>query len=348
MNGGDIFRKLCCFLMVCLVAFPMLAQSVKGRPFSVKAFLPNWEGGLATLKLDGITVQADTVRRNLFSYNGTTESFRFAVLEVRRSSKSIRLPFLLEPGTLRIRQEGPIDLAAFGSPLNDTINGITRLFDSLTRARQLSVQEAADFQGAQAATFIREHPASPVSVFLMLEYRLLNRSNDSLIRSLFEGLDPGLQQSYAGQQLQKRYGQRWQTATGQVAPLFRLADTARQPVPLYDTGRYTLIDFWASWCAPCRREHPSLKKIFEKFAPGGFQIVSVSLDGSRVQWLQAIRMDSLTWRQLNDPLAFNSPVARAYSVRLIPTNFLLDPTGRIIGHNLSPAVLERRLGQLLR
>jgi thiol-disulfide isomerase/thioredoxin len=338
-----VFQMLCAGLLsVFCVVGPVAGQTPK-MVYSLKAFLPGWSGGRALLKVEGRTIKSDTLQNDLFSVNDSVAGICSAVLEVYRKGKSLRCSFFLEPGTIRVRQEGPIDLVAFGTPVNDSMNRLVKTFDSLTRARQLSVKEAAAFQARQAIQFIQDHPASPISLQLLSEYRFLDRSNDSLVQALFHRLDPALQQAYAGKMLRQAHARRWNTAVGQPAPVVPLTDTAGGAVPLYVPGKILLIDFWASWCAPCRRGHPALIRVYNKYAGAGFAAVSVSLDGSRAQWLQAIRMDSLPWQQLADHRAFNSEVARVYSVNQIPTNFLLAADGTILARNLTPAELDRRL-----
>jgi len=113
-------------------------------------------------------------------------------------------------------------------------------------------------------------------------------------------------------------------------------------------GNYLLLDFWASWCGPCRRENPNLVKIYNKFKSKGFNIFSVSLDQKRENWTAAIAKDNLTWTHVSDLKFWDSAPAKLYAVRSIPSNFLIDPSGKIIALNLSGEELEKKLDEVFK
>jgi peroxiredoxin len=123
---------------------------------------------------------------------------------------------------------------------------------------------------------------------------------------------------------------------GEKAPDFTLNDMNGNPVSLSSkTGsKLLLLDFWAGWCAPCRKENPNLVKVYRRFKEQGFEILGVSLDRTREEWVKAVTADSLSWTQVSDLRYFNSKVAGLYSVTAIPANFLLDRNGIIIAKNM--------------
>lgn len=112
-------------------------------------------------------------------------------------------------------------------------------------------------------------------------------------------------------------------------------------------GKYVLLDFWASWCGPCRRENPNVVRMYDKYKDKGFEILGISLDQSRENWLKAIEADKLTWKHVSDLKGWSNEVGRLYEVTSIPKTFLLDPQGRIIARDLRGASLEQKLAELL-
>jgi thiol-disulfide isomerase/thioredoxin len=112
-------------------------------------------------------------------------------------------------------------------------------------------------------------------------------------------------------------------------------------------GKYILIDFWASWCGPCRKENPNVVKVYNKYKNKNFDILSVSLDQDKSAWIRAIQADNLTWNHVSDLQQWNSAAAAAYGVKGIPATFLLDKEGKVIAMNLRGEALESKLEEIL-
>jgi peroxiredoxin len=135
---------------------------------------------------------------------------------------------------------------------------------------------------------------------------------------------------------------------GTTAPSFTQNDTQGKPVSLKDfRGKYVLIDFWASWCHPCRAENPAVVKVFNEYKDKNFTIIGVSLDSVKENWLEAIKKDGLTWTHVSDLKGWKNVVAEQYHVVGVPQNYLLDKEGKIIAKDLHGKALTKKLAELL-
>ncbi|GAA4439241.1 TlpA disulfide reductase family protein [Ravibacter arvi] len=138
-------------------------------------------------------------------------------------------------------------------------------------------------------------------------------------------------------------------SVGDLAPEFSLSDPDGKAVTLSSLrGKYVLLDFWASWCGPCRRENPNVVKLYDRYKSKNFEIYGVSLDKDKEKWIQAIKDDNLTWVHGSDLKYWNSNVAAMYGVNGIPATYLLDQEGRVIAKDLRGAALEKKLEELLK
>jgi peroxiredoxin len=166
---------------------------------------------------------------------------------------------------------------------------------------------------------------------------------------LFKGLDKSVRESENGVNTRKLIDRYMTVRIGAQAPLFTAPDTSGHPVNLADyKGKYLLLDFWASWCSPCREENPTVVIAFNKYKNKKFDILSVSLDqpGKKDLWIKAIHQDHLTWQHVSDLKYWDNAVAKLYMIRSIPQNFLIDPTGKIIAKDLRGNALIKKLEEL--
>lgn len=140
-----------------------------------------------------------------------------------------------------------------------------------------------------------------------------------------------------------------QLSIGSLAPDIRLPNTKDSMVSLSSfLGKVVLIDFWASWCAPCRYANPGVQKLYKKYKDSGFEVFAVSIDSKKPAWLKAIRQDRLTYTQVNDAAGWYSKVTETYFVEEIPTSFLLDKNGKIVAVDAEGATLDKLVSSLLK
>jgi peroxiredoxin len=144
------------------------------------------------------------------------------------------------------------------------------------------------------------------------------------------------------------------TEVGDMAPDFSAPNPEGTVVSLSEIkGKVTIIDFWAAWCGPCRKENPNVVKVYEKYHDKGLEIIGVSLDGTpnqkdaKAAWMEAIKKDQLTWHQVSNLTYFNDPIAKLYSIQAIPATFILDSEGKIVAKNLRGNALEAKVAELL-
>ena len=198
--------------------------------------------------------------------------------------------------------------------------------------------------------FIRDNPNSYVSLDIV---RNTGGSipNVEVLDSLFKSLTERVRNSTLGKELSERIDKLKLVAVGAMAPDFTQMTPDNRPVKLSDfKGKYVLIDFWASWCGPCRAENPNVVKVYNQYKDRGFTILGISLDNEKAReaWLKAITKDQLTWTQVSDLKGWYNEVAALYSVKAIPQNFLIDPSGKIIAKNLRGGELEVKLKEIFK
>lgn len=205
--------------------------------------------------------------------------------------------------------------------------------------------------------FIKDYPNSKVSL-LILESMIAGRNqNIDKIKESYNLLKPTISNSdknkLIGQKIEnfiKINEAKANVNIGKIAPDFSAPTPDGKILSLNDIkGKATIIDFWASWCRPCRVENPNVVKVYEKYHDKGLEIISVSLDkkGQKSRWLKAIEDDNLQWHHVSNLKYWNEPVARMYNVSSIPATFILDAEGKIVAKKLRGKALEDKIAEML-
>jgi peroxiredoxin len=264
----------------------------------------------------------------------------------------------VQPNLSELKVEGSqsqVDFIQFQQIFTPLLNGINQYASAANtsaspdqRAGYIrSFDSVKNLMNAEIDRFITAKKNSYVSPFV-LGYTASIFENPVQLNERFQKLDPAIRNSNVGKSLEAYIQSNLVGAIGSDATDFTQNDTTGKPVTLSSLrGKYVLLDFWASWCRPCRMENPNVVKAYQRFSNKNFTILGISLDQQKEAWVKAIQADKLSWTQVSDLQHWSNAVAQLYHVTGIPQNFLVDPTGKIVAKNLRGADLEAKLCELL-
>lgn len=220
------------------------------------------------------------------------------------------------------------------------------MVSELRQENALLVQQEQDYK----RQFISENNNSLFSIMLLQELFTKEEISAAQAQEIIDGLSPKMAAHPSVAALKTTMQTKKKASIGGLAPDFTAPDPNGEMLSLSDAmGKYTIIDFWASWCRPCRRENPNVVRVYNKYHDKGLNIISVSLDksGQQARWIKAIEDDQMDWYHVSNLKFWQDPIAKQYNVRSIPATFLLDQEGRIIDKNLRGKALENRIAGLL-
>jgi peroxiredoxin len=362
-------RKVITFFVLALMVFS--CQMAKDE-YSIKGSIAGVDTGkIYLLKIvDGQPQSIDTAELvdGKFSFKGKMQMPDFRLL--RLNEQDYFAQFFLDNAsiTIKAKKDSLRNTKITGSPTQDVLQIYLNEMEKLNKdmmALQAKYQNAVSTGNTDEANkaqidrqamldnnlfytknFVKEHNNSVVSAYITLAM-LAGQVDGSVLDSIVSKFVPEIGASEYVIKLKEIVQEQKKTAIGVEAPDFTMNDFDGKPVMLSSLrGKVVMIDFWASWCGPCRQENPNVVKLYNQYHSKGFEILGVSLDKDKESWAKAIKDDQLSWIHVSDLQYWQNAVARLYGVNSIPQTYLLDKDGKIIAKGLRSEQLAAKLGQL--
>jgi peroxiredoxin len=353
--------------LLILLSAALFAACV-GKPVAtIEGTVTGMADGVSIYLIDpeGVKIDSTAVADGKFRFEITTVYPDRYGLQVDRGRPS---PFFIEPGTILVSIDGgatPVVPVFSGTPSNDglaELNAGAAPFNERMQAMMptlVASQETPSFDslyaiytaiGEEREQFANNLVLSKADTPFAAYYMYSNAHSlmtPEAVDSVLNIVAAAPANAFTDA-LKERRDLLAASAVGQKAPDFTQAQPNGEPLSLSSLkGQLVLIDFWASWCGPCRRENPNVVKLYDRFHDKGFEILGVSLDDNREDWLEAIEADGLKWKHVSDVQGWNNAVAKLYAVRSIPHTVLVGPDGVIIAKNLRGAELEAKVAEVL-
>ncbi len=311
------------------------------------------------------------IKNGKFEFTKKVNEPEFVVLRLA-GRQGEEMAFFADPGTVEVKGHGDSMWAANVTAgksqetfkvIEGTLRGIMEqgqpLYPAYMQAQQEQDMETLKQIEAQmmmlqeqardtAVKFAMANNNSVIAPYLGMIYLANDPSMELQLKKLYDTLSSGVKNTYFAKQINERIASTTSTSVGAIAPEITMNDPQGNPVSLSSLrGQYVLLDFWASWCAPCREENPNVVNAFNQYKDKGFTVFGVSLDRDKDKWLKAVETDKLAWTHVSDLKYWNNEAAKLYGVQAIPANYLLDKEGRIIAKNLRGAALTAKLAEVM-
>lgn len=315
---------------------------LKQGKFSLKGTLPG--AVFASLKVAGkpygLSLFAENARIDI---KGSVDSFYKAT--VTGSASHTILKEWFASWNIIHETAGPI-YKKLESGKKDSTGNVTVASDPVVKAEvDRLFAQLDDTQDSLVNNLLVKYPNSAVSPWVIID-RYVNYPNPEKADKFYNMLSAAGKATIYGKEITEYKRIAAKTNIG-ATPDFTIADTAGNLLKLSSLkGKYVLVDFWASWCAPCRKENPNVVKAYKTYHDKGFEIVGVSLDTKKEAWLKAINKDGLTWSHVSDLKGWESDTVKEFGIRSVPMSLLLDKDGKVIGKNLREEALQEKLESL--
>ncbi len=333
---------------------PVKAVSAVADGFVINGNIVGLADGTTLKLLNGSTGAEElttTTKKGKFTFEGKTTSPDFKVIGVNGQAPFITI--FLDNSTVTVNAAKDAMEAAEvkgSSSHNDFIafTTATKKYEDLFMGKGRYEVNFIDEAATAVENFVKAHKESFISPLAIYRHSQVTGDfvkQEEMYNILSEPVKASPIGAYIAQQIQMNA----QAGYGKPLADFSQADSSGKEISLSSfRGKYVLVDFWASWCGPCRAENPNVVRTYEQYKDKNFTVLGVSLDRARQPWLDAIAADGLNWTNVSDLKFWSNAVAQQFGIQSIPQNFLLDPKGNLIGKNLRGAALEYKLLTLMK